>query len=67
MVKGICKNGGTVVATYLTAYVNENTLAYLGGFPGAGLGEVFGLYAEELDTLYPTDSNAVLMKDGTRL
>ena len=60
------KNGGTVVATYLTAYVNENTLAYLGGFPGAGLGEVFGLYAEELDTLYPTDSNAVLMKDGNK-
>ena len=62
--KEYVKNGGTVVATYLTAYVNENTLAYLGGFPGAGLGEVFGLYAEELDTLYPTDSNSVLMKDG---
>ena len=64
--KEYVKNGGTVVVTYLTAYVNENTLAYLGGFPGAGLGEVFGLYAEELDTLYPTDSNAVLMKDGNK-
>ena len=64
--KEYVKNGGTVVATYLTAYVNENTLAYLGGFPGAGLGEVFGLYAEELDTLYPTDSNVVLMKDGNK-
>ena len=64
--KEYVKNGGTVVATYLTAYVNENTLAYLGGFPGAGLGKVFGLYAEELDTLYPTDSNAVLMKDGNK-
>lgn len=64
--KEYVKNGGTVVATYLTAYVNENTLAYLGGFPGAGLVEVFGLYAEELDTLYPTDSNAVLMKDGNK-
>lgn len=64
--KEYVKNGGTVVATYLTAYVNENTLAYLGGFPGAGLGEVFGLYVEELDTLYPTDSNAVLMKDGNK-
>ena len=30
--KEYVKNGGTVVATYLTAYVNENTLAYLGGF-----------------------------------
>lgn len=64
--KEYVKNGGTVVATYLTAYVNENTLTYLGGFPGAGLGEVFGLYAEELDTLYPTDSNSVLMKDGNK-
>lgn len=63
--KEYVKNGGTVVATYLTAYVNENTLAYLGGFPGAGLGEVFGLYAEELDTLYPSDSNSVIMEDGT--
>ncbi len=63
--KEYVKNGGTVVATYLTAYVNENTLAYLGGFPGAGLGEVFGLYAEELDTLYPSDSNSVVMEDGT--
>lgn len=65
--KEYVKNGGTVVATYLTAYVNENTLAYLGGFPGAGLGEVFGLYAEELDTLYPSDSNAVVMEDGTNV
>lgn len=63
-IKEYVKNGGTVVATYLTAYVNENTLAYLGGFPGAGLGEVFGMYAEELDTLYPNDSNSVLMKKG---
>ena len=64
--KEYVRNGGTLVATYLTGYVNENTLAYLGGFPGAGLGEVFGLYAEELDTLYPSDFNTILMKDGTK-
>ena len=58
---------GTSSSKYI-GYIYEMKipLAYLGGFPGAGLGEVFGLYAEELDTLYPTDSNSVLMKDGNK-
>lgn len=51
--------GGILVATYLTGYVNENTLCYLGGFPGDGLVELFGLYSEEIDTLYPKDVNQV--------
>lgn len=55
-------NGGIVVATYFTGYVNENTLCYLGGFPGDGLTELFGLYTEEIDTLYPKDKNAVTLQ-----
>ena len=47
------ENGGTVVATYLLGYVDESTLCWLGGFPGDGLREVFGVTASELDTLYP--------------
>lgn len=58
-IKNFVKTGGTFIATYLTGYVNENTLCYLGGFPGDGLTEVFGLYTEEIDTLYPTDSNEI--------
>ena len=44
--------------------VNENDLCYLGGFPGAGLRKVFGIWNEEIDTLYPEDSNTVRMNDG---
>jgi len=52
--------GGTVVATYATGYVNETDLCYLGGFPGNQLKDVFGLTADEIDSLYPEDKNAVL-------
>ena len=52
--------GGTVVATYATGYVNETDLCYLGGFPGNQLKDVFGLVADEIDSLYPTDKNSVL-------
>lgn len=59
------ENGGRLIATYLTGYVDENTLCYLGGFPGDGLTELFGLYSEELDTLYPSDKNEAVFTDGT--
>ncbi len=51
------KNGGCLIATYITGYVNENLLCYLGGFPGDGLKELFGVRASELDSLYPSDRN----------
>ena len=57
--------GGVVVSTYLTGYVNENTLCYLGGFPGDGLKELFGLYTEEIDALYPSDTNGITFRAGT--
>ena len=53
------KNGGQLLATYLTGYVDDNQLCFLGGFPGNGLSDLFGLVSEELDTLYPTDRNSV--------
>jgi len=52
------KQGGIVLATYFTGWVNENTLCWLGGFPGDGLAKVFGLKADEIDTLYPTQTNS---------
>ena len=58
------ENGGVLVGSFLTAYVNENALCYLGGLPGAGLRGVFGLYAEEIDTLYPSESNQAVFADG---
>ena len=53
------RSGGHLITTYLTGYVNENTLNWLGGFPGDGLTKVFGLYSEEIDTLYPSQKNTV--------
>ena len=63
--KEFVQNGGTLVCTYMTGMVNENDLCHLGGWPGAGLREVFGIWNEEIDTLYPGESNTVKLKDGT--
>ena len=54
--------GGTLISGYMLAYVNENDLCYLGGTPGAGLQDVFGVWSEEIDTLYPDESNEVLFR-----
>ena len=59
-------NGGTVIGTYLLGYVNDSTLAWLGGFPGDGLREVFGVTATELDTLYPGERNTAAFPDGSK-
>lgn len=53
------KNGGTVLCTYTTGMVNENDLVHLGGFPGGKLKDVFGIWNEEIDTLYPNEHNTV--------
>lgn len=58
-IKNYVNNGGTFVATYLTGVVDENDLCFLGGFPGDGLQEVFGIWAEETDSLYEHDVNYV--------
>ena len=63
--KAFVEKGGQLLATYLTGYVDINQLCYLGGFPGDGLKELFGVTSEEIDTLYPDDSNAALFKDGS--
>ncbi len=63
------REGGRLLATYTTAMVNESDLCYRGGFPGAGLRKVFGIWNEEIDTLYPEDRNSVHFegKDYTTL
>lgn len=58
------KNGGTLLCTYMTAMVNENDLCHLGGFPGAGLRKVFGIWNEEIDTLYPQNIVKVKTEAG---
>lgn len=62
--KAFVENGGQLLATYLTGYVDMDQLCYLGGFPGDGLSELFGVISEEIDTLYPGDRNCVRFADG---
>lgn len=59
------KNGGTLLCTYMSAMVNENDLCHLGGWPGAGLRKVFGIWNEEIDTLSPDEFNTVKLADGS--
>ena len=49
--KKFVADGGTVVCTYWSGMVNETDLCFLGGWPGDGLREVFGIWDEETDTL----------------
>ena len=53
------KNGGTLLGTYMMGMVNENDRCHLGGFPGGKLKDVFGIWNEEIDTLYPDEHNTV--------
>lgn len=53
------ENGGTLLCTYMTGMTDENCLAHLGGFPGGILKDVFGIWNEEIDTLYPDEFNTV--------
>lgn len=59
------RRGGQLLATYFTGYVDKDQLCILGGFPGNGLADVFGVVSEEIDTLYPTDVNRVNFTDGS--
>lgn len=52
-------NGGTAVMTYMSGMVNENDLCCQGGFPAGSLKDVFGIWAEEIDTLYEDERRTV--------
>lgn len=66
--KKFVSRGGQLLSTYFTGYVDKNTLAHLGGFPGDGLMELFGIRSEEMDALYPSDTNyMVLSCEGTEI
>ena len=58
-IKTYVKNGGAVVTFYLTAMVNENDLTYVGGMPGCGLRELFGVRVDETSDYSSTDCGIV--------
>ncbi len=64
-IKAFVENGGTLVTGYVTGYVNENDLCFLGGFPGDGLKDVVGVWEEEIDSLYEDERNSITWLDGS--
>jgi len=60
------KQGGTFVATYWSGIVDEYDRCFLGGFPGP-LKEVLGIWDEEIDTLYESDTNPVVFSKDNEL
>ena len=56
-IRAYVENGGTVITTFLTAVVNDTDLCHLGGTPALGLGDVFGLRVDEIDTYRPFDED----------
>ena len=48
-------SGGTLCGTYMLGTVDSTDLCWLGGIPAGKLKDVFGITAEEIDTLYPAE------------
>lgn len=55
-VRSFVAAGGSAVMTYWSAVVDESDLCYLGGIPGDGLREVFGVWEEESQSYYAHES-----------
>ncbi|MDU5948620.1 MAG: beta-galactosidase, partial [Paenibacillus macerans] len=60
-VEEFAQNGGTFVTTFFSGIVNENDLVTTGGYPGE-LRPVLGIWAEEIDALFPDQKNQIVMK-----
>jgi len=65
--KAFVAAGGTVVMTYWSGVVDESDLCFLGGIPGEGLRELFGVREEESQSYYPGETVAVAMAEGNAL
>lgn len=65
-IEAFVKSGGTFVTTYFSGYADENDLCFLGGFPGP-LRKVTGIWAEEIDSLYDQDRNALVPNEKAGL
>ena len=61
--KQYVSGGGLLYGTYMLGTVDGNDLCYLGGIPGDSLKDVFGITAEEIDTLYPGERQHAIL-DG---
>ncbi len=62
-IEAFVQAGGTFVTTFFSGIVNENDIVTLGGYPGE-LRQVLGIWAEEIDALFPGQSNRIIMKES---
>lgn len=60
--KKFVRDGGVVVSTYYTGWVDENDLCALGGWPGDMM-DLFGIWAEEIEALPDSMKNAICVGD----
>ncbi len=60
-------NGGTAVMTYWSGVVDQSDLCHLGGVPGDGLREVFGVREEESQSYYAHESVGIVPVEGNAL
>jgi beta-galactosidase len=65
-VRGFVEAGGTVLATWLTGIVDRDNRCHP-GWPGGGLRELFGIWAEEIDVLHQDDRQGVVFAPGNAL
>ena len=56
--------GGTLLATYMTGWSDENDLTFADGI-FSPLSDLFGVRVEELDALYPHQAPCVVLPRGT--
>ncbi|NOU72238.1 beta-galactosidase [Paenibacillus sp. LMG 31458] len=61
-VEDFVRSGGTFLTTFFSGIVNENDIVSLGGYPGE-LREVLGIWAEEIDALFPDQSNQIVLTE----
>lgn len=54
------ERGGTFVTTFYSGIVGESDLVTVGGYPGE-LRSVLGIWAEEIDALFPDQQNRIVM------
>lgn len=59
-IEDFVRGGGTFVCTYWSGIVDQIDLCHLGGFPGP-LRNLLGIWAEEIDALYPAERRSLTM------
>jgi beta-galactosidase len=61
------RGGGVLLLTYLSGIVDATNLVLRGGWPGGGFRSMAGVWAEEIDALYPEEAQGIVAEDGNDL